>query len=460
MNSETESFQKRLIRHLLKVLTGQGEPFTRLLGKSENCDPVILMDALQEMETRGLIRVNDGGNEREYELTSRAKAHAGLSHGPCETTRLPESKGQRHSIVDSGFFQDIIRGVFDSLPEPGLVYSQWWFSKSTYAKLADLLFHLMKEDAHVAFAGASTLGAVFSHCVASPITIIDVDDVLLGRIASHVEKRTEFACRDISNPLDVCLKNKFDIVFADPPWSSSNLTTFFVRGSEMLLPEGKLVISFPPVFTRPSAQAERKSLLRMAEELLGLSFTRELKGFTEYSIPPFEYRAYKEHGIELNQPWRKGDVLIFKKRSKDMKCADIAVKPCWRWDQYDYGTTRLFLKRNGSVQEGPALIVPISGRHDFAYDSTSSRTYLWKQACLVSTQNQIADVSGTRHLALILRELAVKGSTGYDGRGYLKDVLPGTLAAISVLLDDPEAKNSQQGESEWHRQKERNSHAS
>jgi hypothetical protein len=427
------------------------------LGKSENCDPTFLMDVLQEMETRGLVRVDDDGITKDYELTAHAKEHACAPHGSREPTQLLDPKRPSHGILDSVYFKDVVDGVSNSLPEPSLVYSQWWFSEPTYARLVDLLLHLMRKDAHVAFVGSSTLGAVFSHCATSPVTIIDVDEVLLKRITSCVDKRAQFICRDISIPLDTCLKGKFDIVFADPPWSSSNLTAFFVRSSEMLAAEGTLVISFPPVFTRPSAWAERRSLSRMAESL-GLSFTTELTGLTEYGVPLFEYEAYKERGIELNQPWRKGDVLMFKKRSKVARRPDVPVELCWRWDQYDYGMTRLFLKRNGSTEEGPARVTPASGKNDFAYDSTSSRTQPWKRASLVSTRNQIANISGRRELASILQNVLDRGTDASNGIENLKNMLPETRRAISILLNDPNGRDNPQGESKWHVQGERSSH--
>ena len=355
MDRQIETFRAEVMRHLLKALSRQSEPFISVLGRSQNCDPAFLMDVLREMEARGFVRVSSGGPGRECAITAHAGTRTPVPRKLCEPAPSQDSEDPRRGILASGYFGDLTSAVSKSLPEPGLVYSQWWFSEPTYAKLVDLLLQLMRKNAHVAFAGSSTLGAVFSHCAASPVTIIDVDAVLLKRIACCVDKPAQFICRDISNPLDTCLKGKFDIVFADPPWSSSDLKTFFVRSSEMLAAEGTLVISFPPVFTRPSARTERKNLLRMAE-LLGLSFTTELKGFTEYSVPMFEYRAYKEHGIELSQPWRKGDVLIFKKRNKGTKCADIPVEACYIWDQYDYDMTRLFLKRNGSIEGGPACI--------------------------------------------------------------------------------------------------------
>ncbi|OHB64778.1 MAG: hypothetical protein A2Y77_00995 [Planctomycetes bacterium RBG_13_62_9] len=456
MAEETKSLQARLIRYLLTVLDGRGKHFAGIVAKSHNCDPAVLMDALQEMETRGLVRTNGEGSAKEYVLTAHAEAHTWSTGRLRQPTQSQDSEQADHGVLESNYFRDLVRAVYGSLPEPGLVYSQWWFSEPTYARLVDLLLRLTERETGVAFVGAPTLAAVFSQCAASPATIIDIDDVLLKRIAACVGKQAQSVCRDISHSLDTSLKGEFDVVVSDPPWSSHSLRTFFVRSSEMLAPEGTLVISFPPVFTRPSAQAERRSLLRMADTI-GLSLTNELTGFTEYNVPPFEYRAYREHDIELVHPWRKGDLFVFKKSKRFAESVDVPVKASWVWDQFDYGTTRLFLKKNGSAEEGPARILPLSGKYDFAYDSTSSRTQLWKQACLVSTRNQIADVSGTKQLTAVLRELLGKTADLSNVIRCLSSVPPETRAALSIILSDPDGKNSERGESIWQRQKEKNS---
>ncbi len=448
MDREVEKFQARLIRYLLSVLNERSESFLGILAKSQNCDPAFLLDTLREMEARGLIHVSGEAQSREY----RSARHAGLSSRieveRASAAQIGDSARYCQDVVGSNYFKELASAVLGSLPEPGLVYSQWWFSEPIYARLIDLLLGLSKKGRQLAFLGSSTLGAVFSQCMTSPATIIDVDEVLLHRIRTCVSDSCEIVHRDISNPPDTSLRSRFDTVVADPPWSSSYLRTFFVRSAEMLAPEGTLITSFPPVFTRPSARAERKSLLRMAQPL-GLSFTTELTAFTEYAVPSFEYRAYKEHGIELGQPWRRGDLLIFKKRNKATQSADIPVEPCWKWDQYDYGTTRLFLKRNGSVEEGPARIVPISGRNDFAYDSTSSRTQLWKRASLVSTRNQIADISGKKQLTVVLQELLDKTADLSNALKCLSGVRSDTQAALSILVNDSDDKNGKRGESKW-----------
>lgn len=405
-----------------------------------------------------MVHVSDESPEREYRLTS--------SVGPCARVRrkfrsptwFGDARQSERTILESNYFAGLVNAVSNSLPEPGLVYSQWWFSESTYTRLARLLLHMTMKDTRVAFLGASTLGSVFSHCGDSSTTIIDVDEVLLMRVKSTADQSAQFVPRDISVPLDASLKGRFEVVFSDPPWSRSGLKTFLVRSAEMLSPEGVLVISFPPVFTRPSIRTERRRLLRMAE-LLGLSFTTELAEFTEYSVPLFEYTAYREHGIELNRPWRKGDVLIFKRCTEATRPVDIPVDVCERWDQYGYGGTRLFLRQNGAAGDGPARIFPVSGSSNFIYDSTSSRTRLWKHARLVSTRNRIADLSGTKQLASILPRLVVRTSGGYDDSGSFKNVLPETHVALSILLGDPKTENSKQGDSRCRYQQERNSHA-
>jgi predicted methyltransferase len=275
MGKRVESFQARLIRHLLKVLDGRSDPFISIVARARNCDPAFLMDTLSEMETRRLLQTAAEGSEKEYALTPHAEA---LSRGyyRCRAPVQIENSGPAsRSLLESHYFTDLVNAVRNSLPEPCLVYSQWWFSKPTYGRLVDLLFRLTRKDARVAFVGASTLAAVFSQCAPSPTTIIDVDEILLRKIASCATEAAQMMCRDISCPLDTSLRGKFDLVVSDPPWSRSSLRTFFLRSAELLAPAATLVISFPPVFTRPSVRVERRGLLRTAETI-GLSLAGNL----------------------------------------------------------------------------------------------------------------------------------------------------------------------------------------
>jgi hypothetical protein len=416
------------------------------------------METLHEMEARGLLRTAPGEPSAWCSRGWHTKTSNHMRPIPPEPMHHRDSGRDDQDVLGSNYFRELVRTVLRSLPEPSLVYSQWWFSEPTYPRLLDLLLGLQrqKEGSHIAFLGSSTLGTVFSQCVHSPVTIIDVDDALLERIKTCVGRTVQRIQCDISDPLDASLKGQFDVVVGDPPWSGSTLRAFVVRSAQMLSVNGTLITSLPPIFTRPSAASDRKSLLNLAG-MLGLALTKRFVGFTEYNVPAFECKAYEEHGIELQEPWRKGDIFVFRKQREPAGCEDIPVEANWKWDQYDYTTVRLFLKRNGSMQEGLAHIMPVRGKNDFVYGSTSSRTQLWKHACLVSTRNQIADISGRKQLMGILQGLQGKTSDLTDHLDCFGDIYPDTRAALWVLFSDSDDNNSERAESRWRHQEERNS---
>ncbi|MCL5281820.1 MAG: hypothetical protein M1376_18135, partial [Planctomycetes bacterium] len=157
MGKRIESFQARLIRHLLKVLDGRSDPFTSILAKARNCDPAFLMDTLREMEARRLVDATGEGPERQYFLTSGAKALSCSCHRWPASTQVENHERANPGLLKSHYFTDLVNAVRNSLPEPCLVYSQWWFSEPTYARLVELLLRLTTRNTHAAFVGASTL---------------------------------------------------------------------------------------------------------------------------------------------------------------------------------------------------------------------------------------------------------------------------------------------------------------
>jgi hypothetical protein len=292
--------------------------------------------------------------------------------------------------------------MFDSLPEEAPVYSQWWFSESIYEDLIKVVLQLSEPRAPLAFFGCGTLGAVLSRSCTNPVKIFDVDGVLLEKIRRYCSKSSETIRYDVSSEPDKCFNGAFQVVFVDPPWASSVLRTFLVRSSMFVSRGGSLAISFPPILTRPSVEEERKELLNLAKNL-GLSLKLTLPGFTEYSVPAFERNAYRHCGIELQDPWRRGDLFIFSKsRDSSIDISDLVDKTC-EWSQYEYRKCRLFMKRDGLFEDGPPSVHPIPGVDDLVYKSASTRMSFWKSASLVSTRNRIACAHGRRELSALFQ---------------------------------------------------------
>ena len=296
----------------------------------------------------------------------------------------------------------ILEAIFNSLPEPTPVYSQWWFSKSIYGTLVKFISDISTHQNSIAFLGSPTLGALFSQCSNSPVHIFDIDNVLLERISPYCSKPTRIIPYNVSDEIDNSFKGTFQIVFADPPWTSSSLRSFLIRSSTLVSVGGTLAISFPQLFTRPAIRSERKKLRKLASKA-GLSLKSIFHSFTEYSVPLFEYKAYKRCGINLKKPWRKGDLFIFTKIHDASIDSTNLISANSKWDQYLHGKRRLFLKRDGLFEDGSPFAEPILGVEDFMYNSTSTRMHSWKSASFISTRNRIAHAYGRKEFSALLQ---------------------------------------------------------
>jgi hypothetical protein len=299
-----------------------------------------------------------------------------------------------------------LKTILHSLPDASPVYSQWWFKEKVYTDLVNILLNYSKPRDRVAFLGAPTIGTFFSHFSQNrQCNILDIDEFVLKELSLQSPAKTEYIPYDATNPLNPELHKRFKLIFSDPPWSSKLLKTFFHRSCQMVAPEGKVLISFPQEFTRPTATEERFELINTAANH-GFSLATIHHNFTEYSIPEFEFNAYKKKGIHLENTWRKGDLFVFvKNRSSDKPIEFENQTHQTYWQQFDLGKKRFFLKRDGKEEKGLPDIRKVPDLTSFAYPSTSSRSTAWRNASLVSTQNTIARAFGRSHLEMYFKNI-------------------------------------------------------
>jgi predicted methyltransferase len=403
-NGQDRHFKQRVRSHVLDVLwDAPPTSFDGILKKSLNCDPAFLLDVLRELEDADLIRSREGQETPvEYRLKAtencpRTKPNCVTQSGGTPATGISLNPGQRE------YLRKLVREMVDSFPEAAPVYSQWWFSETIYENLIKLVLDLSEPGTPLAFIGAGTLGALLSHFTSNPVNIFDIDQVLLGKISHYCSESTERIRYDVSNEPRGSFEETFQLVFADPPWSTSMLRTFLVRSSTFVSLRGTLAISFPPVLTRPSVQSERKELLHLAKSL-GLSLKLTLPSFTEYSVPAFERNAYEHCAIHLRDPWRTGDLLIFGKTHDSSVDVMPLIERTPEWSQYDHGKRRFFLKKDGLFEDGAPSVNPVAGVEDLVYKSASTRMASWKSASLVSTRNHIAHAHGRKELAALFKK--------------------------------------------------------
>jgi hypothetical protein len=408
-----ENFNKIIKEHVLCLLNGFDLTFEEILERSLNCDPLLLSEVIEELCVSKLISTtNSQEGGLRYQLRN-------WKVDKDKNPSLPISKFS--NVLDDTYifkqernFKILLESILESLPEPSPVYYQWWFSEPAYEKLTRLLSSLSKPHTSIAFLGSPTIGSLFSNFSNNTTFIFDIDEVLLENIKPHSSKTTRLVCYDALNEPGKNWKGKFQLVYTDPPWSTSVLTAFLTRAASFINKEGRLAISFPQLLTRPSALSERKNLITLTRKL-GLTLEMVLPSFTEYAVPLFEYNAYRHHGIELRKPWRKGDLFIFAKSRAGKEARLNLDKETSIWDQFQYGKARIFLKRDGRNEYGTPSIKPLVDLEDLIYKSTSSRSSSWKSASLVSTRNCIAHAYGRKELSLLIRDIIKPSSSHFIG---------------------------------------------
>lgn len=441
---QNKHFREKVRTRVFEVLWGAPPiTFEHILKRSLNCDPAFLLDVLHELQDANFISCTES---REAPVKYSLKA---TEHYPCPKfthfyrTANIHSPGTSPNSPKTEYLRELLKEMLDSFLEASPVYSQWWFSESIYENLIKLVLHLSKPHTPLAFLGSGTLGALLSHFSTNPVNIFDVDRILLERISRYCSKSTQTIRYDVSNEPDSSFKEKFQLVFVDPPWSSSMLRTFLVRSSTFVSVRGALAISFPPVLTRPSAESERKELLNLAKSL-GLSLKLTLPSFTEYSVPAFEQNAYEHCGIHLQEPWRRGDLFIFTKTHHSSLDIMHLIDKMSEWSQYIHGKCRLFLKRDGLFEDGPPSVQPIPGVEDLMYKSASTRMASWKSASLVSTHNHIAHAYGRKELSVLFETTFSQNHDNYENDAAFAAMIPTEIKeTISSMLD---IANSQRGE--------------
>jgi hypothetical protein len=402
-DSQDIHFRERVRTRVLEVLSEHPyTTFEHILKRLLNCDPVFLLDTLHELRDDDFISTTED-RESPVEYSLKASHHyQDPKTGRFSRSATKPSIGSSSNSPQTEHLRELLQEMLDSFPHEAPVYSQWWFSESIYQNLINLVLQLSEPRTPLAFLGSGTLGAVLSHFCPNPVNIFDVDGVLLERISRYCSESSQTIRYDVSNEPRSSFNGAFQLVFVDPPWSSSMLRTFLVRSSTFVSTGGSLAISCPPILTRPSIEQERKHLLKLARNL-GLSLKLTLPGFTEYSVPTFERNAYGHCGIQLQDPWRRGDLFIFTKTRHSSMDISHFIDKTSEWSQYQYGKCRLFLKRDGLFENGPPSVHPIPGVDDLMYKSASTRMSSWKSASLVSTRNHIACAHGRRELSALFQ---------------------------------------------------------
>src|SRR5205085_2293752 len=115
-------------------------------------------------------------------------------------------------------------------------------------------------------------------------------------------------------------------VIVDPPWYDDHIRLFLWAAASMCKPEGHILLSAPPIGTRPNIAAELDEITMWAQRKLGLNMLEKRPKHLPYETPFFEHNALHASGLRnLPSEWRCADLLMFQ-RSREACAARPQVE--------------------------------------------------------------------------------------------------------------------------------------
>ena len=238
------------------------------------------------------------------------------------------------------------------LPAPDVSYSQWWFEESTIKSLQEKVHSKIRfsKEKEILCIGTPTLSLMVSNHYST--TLLDIDSDVILAFKDLDRKNCKGFEYNFANELDDGLKNKFDLALIDPPWYDLAIKYAINRALQGIKLDKEVIMSFPGKLTRPGINEFRSELIKEIVSL-GHDIVSIEHDTLSYTVPFFEQNALNDIEGFKSISWRKGDLVIFKKKTNNL----LDIKEELSFEKVTSFSRnskefRVFLKENNSLSEG------------------------------------------------------------------------------------------------------------
>ena len=269
----------------------------------------------------------------------------------------------------------------------------WRFTRDTIGLIWQTIRDLANPRSDVALLGTPSLAAtVESWKELGSVTLHERNQTHYRSLSDGIT----FACCDVLR--DPIPRGSNGVVVADPPWYEAETIGFLWTASTLSRTGAHVLLSLPPVATRPGVTEERERITAAAAGF-GLEFLRLNESVLRYGTPFFETNAMQAAGAPVTNDWRLGDLAVF--RRTDGECGPrpiMETEPTWT--ERSLGHTRFKLQDTLSTGfASPVLGSLIPGD---VLPSVSRRDPRRKDATVWTSGNRIFGCDGTATLATII----------------------------------------------------------
>ena len=196
------------------------------------------------------------------------------------------------------------------LPPPHLANYEWRYTK----KSADALLYLLipaRQNKNICCLGTPTLALEILQLYDSvQPTLLDINSPLINEIRNSLfSSKIKSQVYDVRNELPGQFKNKFDLVFINPPWYLDYYKVFINRAMELLVKTGgEIVLPLFSPLARHTSLRDLESLYAFLE-VNGLNNISSL-GKVSFVMPGFEKNVLQMKKVpEPPFDWRKAEMI-------------------------------------------------------------------------------------------------------------------------------------------------------
>ena len=316
-------------------------------------------------------------------------------------------------LQESSHYLENYMGIYSFLSKPHPLDYEWRNSTKT---LNHFVENIMEEAGDVLLLGMPTL---YSRLLSSPfsgeVTLIDKNHTL-DTLSKQVKEGYTILQEDI---YQFEPKRNYDLVFMDPPWYELDFKSFLWVSSNSIGLGGLVYVCMPSKFTRENVFKERDVLFEYAKKL-GLSLISLYPDTIEYSMPFFEFNAYRSAGIsDLSPFWRKGDLIIFQKLS-NLHIERPKHQLETDWEEYIKDGVRFkFRKLNDDLEDIKSIVQGDILSSVSRNDKRRSKVNLWTSGNRVFQVSYDTFVNLTKNLETKLTPV-IEHITNLENKEYEK----------------------------------------
>jgi hypothetical protein len=278
-------------------------------------------------------------------------------------------------------------------PLPHPLDFDWRFTEPTVTSLWNLAHELVGKEQRITLLGAPSLArrAMETPVWNGPVLSLD-SNAMEGADSSG---RVEVIHFDIAQAIPT--RPDAALVVSDPPWYEEELLSFLWCATALCRVGGCIVMSIPPLDTRPGIADERLRIER-AVQTFGLRAMRIISSAVQYETPFFEANAMRAAGSSRPVDWRRGDLALYVRVSPVLGPRPPATIR-EDWTERIVGHSRVRIRKQTAGSGDPVLHSIVPGD---ILPTVSRRDPRRAHADVWTSGNRIFCCSGTETLLQIL----------------------------------------------------------